>query len=122
MLNIQGGITSLQKIAESFIFVFLCIGVFSCFIPAISAELSQENAGHTPMMFHADPWHSGINDDGGTRPAGILNWMFNTGDRVYSSPAVVDGVAYIGSDDHRVMHLIPQPGRNYGIIQPKPGY
>lgn len=105
MLNIQGGRTSLQKFPVSFIFVFLCVGVFTCFIPAISAEQVVEDTGHTPWMFHADPRHSGINDDGGKRPASILKWSFATRDRVYSSPAVVDGVLYVGSDDNRVYAL-----------------
>lgn len=56
-------------------------------------------------MFRADPWHSGVNDDGGTRPASTLRWSFPTGNRVYSSPAVVDGVVFIGSDDKRVYAL-----------------
>ncbi|MCH8349839.1 MAG: PQQ-binding-like beta-propeller repeat protein, partial [Chloroflexi bacterium] len=30
---------------------------------------------------------------------GQEKWRFETGDRVSSSPAVVDGVVYFGSDD-----------------------
>ena len=31
-----------------------------------------------------------------------LKWKFKTGDVVYSSPAVVDGVVYFGSDDNHL--------------------
>jgi hypothetical protein len=33
---------------------------------------------------------------------GSLVWSYQTGDRVVSSPAVVDGVVYVGSYDHSV--------------------
>ena len=29
-------------------------------------------------------------------------WIYTTGDAVFSSPAVSNGVVYIGSDDHHV--------------------
>jgi len=105
MLNIQGGSSSLRKMAGYFILIFLFVSIFTSLIPPVSAEQVVEDTGHTPLMFHADPGHSGINDDGGTRPANILKWSFTTGDRVYSSPAVVDGVVYVGSDDNRVYAL-----------------
>jgi PKD repeat protein len=83
-------------------FLVACAGV----IPCVTADTTD----HTPMMFRADPWHSGVNDDGGTRPSGVLQWSFPTGDRVYSSPAVVDGIAYIGSDDDTVYALNEETG------------
>ncbi|MBP1929179.1 PKD repeat protein/outer membrane protein assembly factor BamB [Methanolinea mesophila] len=61
-------------------------------------------------MFRADPCHTGVNDDGGTRPSGALVWSRATGDRVYSSPAVVDGVVYIGSDDQNLYALDAENG------------
>ena len=102
MYQVQGGSSSLRNVAGSFILVLLCIGFFTGFIPCVNADPAADMPGHTPLMFRADPWHSGINDDGGIRPGGILNWLVTTGDRVYSSPAVVDGVVYIGSDDAKV--------------------
>ncbi len=46
--------------------------------------------------FRSNLWNSGVYDDGGTRPEGALLWSYSTGDDVDSSPAVVDGVIYIG--------------------------
>jgi hypothetical protein len=42
--------------------------------------------------------------------SGAERWRFATGDAVNYSPAVVDGVVYVGSDDHNVYALgIPNP-------------
>ncbi|MEI7434740.1 MAG: PQQ-binding-like beta-propeller repeat protein [Methanomicrobiales archaeon] len=102
MLNDQGGNSSLRNVAGYFILFFLCASVFA---GCANADQAADVPGHNPAMFHADPWHSGINDDGGIRPAGSMDWTFTTGDRVYSSPAVVDGVVYVGSDDNKVYAL-----------------
>ena len=52
--------------------------------------------GSLAWKFHSDLRNSGIYDDGGTRPEGALLWSYPTGDDVDSSPAVVDGVVYVG--------------------------
>ena len=95
----QGGTIALRSAAGPLVFILLCV------LCAAAAT-----ADHEPLMFRADPWHSGVNDDGGTRPAGILKWSFQAGDRVYSSPAVADGIVYIGSDDSRVYALDAETG------------
>ncbi|HNS83537.1 MAG TPA: PQQ-binding-like beta-propeller repeat protein, partial [Methanolinea sp.] len=50
--------------------------------------------------FRSDLSNSGVYDDGGMRPDGMTVWNYTTENEVYSSPTVVDGVVYIGSDDH----------------------
>ena len=39
-----------------------------------------------------------------------LKWSYATGDRVHSSPAVANGVVYVGSDDHNVYALNASTG------------
>ncbi len=89
----KGGSIALRGVAGPFLLFLLFM--WAAGTPCVAAD-------HTPMMFRADPWHSGINDDGGITPLDTLIWMNTTGDRIYSSPAVVDGVVYVGSDDHTV--------------------
>ena len=36
---------------------------------------------------------------------GDILWTYTTGDSIYSSPAVVDGAVYIGSEDGKVYAL-----------------
>ena len=85
----------MQENIGVFLLLVIFAGLCATCIPGVDADPSD----HVPMMFRADPWHSGVNDDGGTRPAGVVQWSFTTGDRVYSSPAVVEGMVYLGSDD-----------------------
>ena len=56
-------------------------------------------SGDKAWKFRSDLRNAGIYDDGGTRPVGTLLWNFTTEGAVSSSPAVVDGVVYIGSQD-----------------------
>ena len=52
-------------------------------------------------MFHHDVTHTGCGD-GPAPETNRTQWDFTTGDAVASSPAVVDGRVYVGSNDHRV--------------------
>ena len=47
-------------------------------------------------MFRSDPSHSGAGTGNPALTATLL-WNYTTGSHVYSSPAVVGGVVYVGS-------------------------
>jgi outer membrane protein assembly factor BamB len=61
-----------------------------------------------PNMFRGGPSHLGVY----TGAAGIstVRWKFKTEGKVFSSPAVVDGVVYVGSSDHSVYALLAADG------------
>jgi outer membrane protein assembly factor BamB len=61
-------------------------------------------------MFHGDLLHTGVYDDGGSRPTNNATWSFGTGKVVYSSPAVSNGVVYFGSNDNRTYALNASTG------------
>ena len=51
-------------------------------------------------MFRGNPAHTGVIPDSPMpRPHKDWKWRFRTGNKVRSTPAVVNGVAYFGSDD-----------------------
>jgi eukaryotic-like serine/threonine-protein kinase len=50
-------------------------------------------------VFHADEAHTGIYRNAGGKNLGIVRWKFKTGDKIFSSPVIKDGLAYIGSED-----------------------
>ncbi len=50
-------------------------------------------------MFRGDLQHTGVYDAAGVPKLNGVKWKFHTGGRVISSPAVVNGVAYVGSTD-----------------------
>ena len=51
-------------------------------------------------MFRVDAAHTGIYNAAGVPKFTKVKWKFKTGGAVYSSPAIVNGVLYIGSNDH----------------------
>jgi len=56
-------------------------------------------------MFRHDLSHSGTTDSSGILPQGKLKWVFSTGAPIHSSPAVVDGTVYVGSQDSKLYAL-----------------
>jgi hypothetical protein len=69
------------------------VGIFAL----LALLMSTAQAGDWPM-FHHDPAHTGQADDTVEPPLELL-WKYKTGDAVFSSPAVADGVVYVGSWD-----------------------
>ena len=61
--------------------------------------------GVNAYMFHADPLHTGIFNDVARPPNNVLKWVFNATDplqtdsAIYASPAVVNNVVYVGSNN-----------------------
>jgi outer membrane protein assembly factor BamB len=56
------------------------------------------------QMFHHDVWHTGYSTSMAPNTNQSL-WNYTTGNYVYSSPAIVDGVVYVGSYDGKVYAL-----------------
>ena len=50
-------------------------------------------------MFRGSLEHTGVYDATGAPTLHGVKWAFHTGGQIYSSPAVADGVAYVGSTD-----------------------
>jgi outer membrane protein assembly factor BamB len=70
-----------------------------CLILLFSALLPAFMLAQNSPMFRGDPQHSGIYSAAGVPTFNSVKWKFHTGGRVISSPAVVGGVAYVGSTD-----------------------
>jgi outer membrane protein assembly factor BamB len=51
-------------------------------------------------MFRNDLARSGNADNSTVQPQGVQAWTFQTGGKIHSSPAVVEGVVYFGSEDY----------------------
>ncbi len=72
-------------------------------------ELSQSiNSNSLPgewAMFRHDLGRSGATSSSSTLPQGTVKWVFSTGGPIHSSPAVVDGTVYVGSQDHKFYAL-----------------
>ncbi len=85
----------------SFSVVILLISVFfagAVIVPAAAQYDTQYqyNAAHTGDYSPVA---------GSTPPNNVQKWSFATGDLVDSSPAVLNGLVYVGSNDHNVYAL-----------------
>lgn len=61
--------------------------------------------------FHADLRDSGVYDGGGTHQDNTVRWNFTTADWISSTPAVVDGIAYFGSEDYNLYAVDTYTGK-----------
>jgi outer membrane protein assembly factor BamB len=66
----------------------------------LSSALAAE-----PTMFRGDARHDGIYDAAGVAELHGVKWTFRTGAAVISSPAVAQGILYVGSSDHNLYAL-----------------
>ncbi len=86
-------------------------------------ERNNDRGAQQPFLVQTD-WPQLRFDEGGTRlnpyenvlnPRNVGNlgvkWIFKTGGSVVSAPAVVNGVVYIGSNDHNVYALNAHTGK-----------
>ena len=62
---------------------------------------SNSPAGQWSMFRH-DLLHTGTADSTGDTPQGHVQWTFPTDAAVESSPAIVDGIVYFGSNDGKI--------------------
>jgi outer membrane protein assembly factor BamB len=76
----------------------------ACFVPVVWGQ--QAHTGSDWKQFHrgnmkrANPYESVLNVDNVGNLE--LKWSYTTGQAVYTSPAVADGVVYVGSYDGNV--------------------
>ncbi len=71
-------------------------------IALLCASLSVPAFSQSPAVFRADAQHSGIYRQPGVPLLHGIKWKFKTDAAVISTPAVIDGTAYFGSNDHYV--------------------
>src|SRR5271163_571689 len=51
-------------------------------------------------MFRGNPQHTGVYPGPALPQFTKIKWQFHTNGQVFSSPAIADGMLYIGSSDH----------------------
>ena len=107
----------------SFITVALLVAVVFTGLVTIPAAAQTDT-----MQFHYNAQHTGdYSPAAGPVPSnGQLKWSYTTGSNVSSSPAIVNGIVYVGSYDHNVYALYANNGTklwNYttgGIVSSSP--
>ena len=88
-------IMRVYKIASVSLAIFV-IGVLFAGVAAVPT-----GAQYGTIQFHYNAQHTGDYSPvaGSNTSKGLLTWSFTTGNTVFSSPAVDNGVVYVGSYD-----------------------
>jgi len=88
------------------------IGLYrSCIILILLILVLAPLATAADAMFRGNPEHTGVYDNGGIVPTNPELWRFKTGDEVRSSPAVSNGVVYVGSMDSNLYAIDAMTGK-----------
>ena len=87
------------------VILFLCLYQFTDIMFGLSEDLESSSGPGEWAMFRRDLSHTGSINPGAILPRGEVKWTFTTGAAIHSSPTVVDGVLYFGSQDFRVYAL-----------------
>ena len=72
---------------------------------SVILRVTDNPATAMARKFRSDLNNTGVYDDGGRRPVPSLLWTYKTGGPVTSSPSIVDGVVYVGSQDRNLYAL-----------------
>ncbi len=72
---------------------------FGLAICLLASGCLDNNSISDKAMFHSNAAHTGIYQAPESKLLGKLNWKFKTGGRIFSSPAVLNGMVYVGSED-----------------------
>jgi outer membrane protein assembly factor BamB len=75
-----------------------------------SLALLVPSAAFAQQMFRGNPAHTGVYETTGPRRLDKVRWTFSTGAAVVSSPAVANGVVYVGSDDKNLYAIDARRG------------
>jgi len=100
-----------MKTAAAISFILIVLFLVSTILANVSFASQQDSSGWP--MFHSDLEHSGYSSSQAPKSNQTL-WAFNTGGQI-GSPAVANGVVYVGSYDHKVMRLTLLTARFYGM-------
>jgi len=86
--------------------VFL-LSLFSILLAPLCAVVAN---GQSAAQFRGDLAHSGVYASAAPKEISHVAWEFKTGGRVFSSPAVADGLVLVGSNDHYLHALDAKSG------------
>jgi outer membrane protein assembly factor BamB len=81
-----------------------------CFVAGMIFLTVVSGAQEEPAMFRGNPEHSGVYQSQGPKQF-LVNWTFSTAGPIVSSPAVVNGIVYVGSADRNLYALDAATGK-----------
>ncbi|HZY37780.1 MAG TPA: PQQ-binding-like beta-propeller repeat protein [Mucilaginibacter sp.] len=82
-----------------------------CFLAVLLVK-AQKAANFRYAMFQASETHTGVYPPSKYNTLGILDWKFRSNGKIFSSPAVWNGMVYIGSEDHYLYAIDSKSGKS----------
>jgi eukaryotic-like serine/threonine-protein kinase len=78
-----------------------------------TASYAQTISNPKYAMFQTSATHCGVYTSAKPYgPLGGLKWKFKSGGKIFSSPAVLNGIVYIGSEDHNLCAIDTKTGKS----------
>jgi len=81
------------------VIIFLGFYHFSDFVLGPSKRVNSDSLAGEWAMFRHDPAHTGSTNLDGNIAQGVLNTALSTNSIIHSSPAIANGIVYVGSRD-----------------------
>src|SRR3972149_7524399 len=95
--------------------LLVAVALLVVLAPSCAGGEGEQGAapGSDVPMFRGNAARTGVNPGPGVGSPPQLLWHFQTGDDIYSSPTVVDGLVYVGSMDGHVYALDAATGQEH---------
>ena len=87
------------------VIAFFVVNQCTDIIVRVSEDVQSAPQNGEWAMFRRDPAHTGNAGTNSTLPEGTLKWTFTTGGPIHSSPALSNGMVYVGSQDGNIYAL-----------------
>lgn len=71
-----------------------------CIFLCVTRVFAQTDTGTGYAMFQTSGTHCGVYPASKYTSFGGVKWKFKSNGKIFSSPAVINGIAYVGSEDH----------------------
>ena len=84
--------------------------VFFIFCSA-TAAYAQTDRDSKYAIFQTSGTHCGVSPTSKYTSFGSLKWKFKSNGKIFSSPAVINGMAYVGSEDHYLYAIAIKTGK-----------
>jgi outer membrane protein assembly factor BamB len=77
----------------------------------MNIAFGQNNSNSVTSAFHGGAAHTGVYAAEGYSSIGSLKWKFKSQGKIFSSPAISNNIAYIGSADHNLYAIDIKTGK-----------
>jgi outer membrane protein assembly factor BamB len=105
-----GNFAFIRILTLPLLIVMIKLIAFVVFASVVCLACSNNNPASSYAGFHADEAHTGIYQEKTFKDFDSLQWIFKSSGKIFSSPIIVNGVAYVGSEDSNLYAINTSDG------------